>query len=413
MSKVIIIGGGIIGLASAYYLRKQNHEVVVIDKGVPGEACSAGNMGWICPTLSQPLPSPGLILSSLKWMLKKENPLYIKPSAMLLLGKWFFNFWKYCNEASYTNGVNVGLQISKNTLNLFDDLLAEDIMQFENYKKGLLYVSLDSNELEKKYEEFIVGERIGLSKPIRKTKEEVLDMEPSLSENVVGGLYLPSERHVRPESLSKALHRWLEENGVEFLINHEVTDFEKKMGKIIAVKANSKRIEADHFLLTAGVWSKHLAKKIGFYLPLTAGKGYSITITSPNVKLNHPLYLGSAGISPFEDSIRFGGTMEFSGVNTNIDSRRVDSIRNLIFNYLKEPLTGSSEEVWSGMRPMTPDGIPVLGNVPGVSNLFIATGHVMSGVSMSLSTGYIMSELITNGQSVIDLNAVSPERFLK
>jgi D-amino-acid dehydrogenase len=412
MSKVVVIGGGIIGLASAYYLVKNKHEVVVIDKRTPGEECSAGNMGWICPTLSQPVPAPGLILSSMKWMLKKENPLYIKPTSMFSLVNWFMDFWKSCNETSYNNGLNAGLELSRYTYELFDLLLKEEDMEFEYYNQGLLFVSTDAQEIDEKYKEFSKVAKIGVPIPIKKSKEEVLAMEPSLSENIVGGLYLPSERHVRPESFSKGLYNWLERKGVTFLNNHEVTDIVMDGSRSVAAIANSKRIEADQFLLTAGVWSKQLAKKIGFTIPLTAGKGYSITYTDPNLTFNHPLYFGSAGLSPFENSLRIGGTMEFSGINTDIDSRRIDSIRTLIFSYLKEPLSGATETVWSGMRPMTPDGIPVMGLVPNASNLYIATGHVMSGVSMSLSTGYIMANLITTGNSFINLDPVSPHRFL-
>jgi D-amino-acid dehydrogenase len=412
MSKVIVIGGGIIGLTCAYYLRKKGYEVVVIDKGTPGAACSSGNLGWICPSLSQPVPAPGLVKTSLKWMMKRDSPLYIKPTAVPSLIGWLYYFWRNCNEEAFEKGFKAGLEISKNTLSLFDELEKEGTVDFEIHRKGLLYVYLKDNLIEEQFNELHIVEKFGLPLPVIKTKSEVLAMEPNLSDDVVGGLFLPAERHVRPESLIKGLYEWLLRNEVKMIVNTEVKDFVRNENQINGVRIEGEIIEGDQFLVTTGAWAHQLLKKIGYHLPMTAGKGYSITLSSPSITIQQPLYLGDSkvAISPYNGAIRIGGTMELSGLNTILDFRRIENIRNSTAKYLKTPLYGK-EEIWTGMRPMTPDGLPVLGLVPNFNNLYIGSGHAMSGVSMSLATGSILSDLICFGKTDVEVTPFSPDRF--
>jgi len=329
------------------------------------------------------------------------------------LSSWLYQFWRKCNVKDFDRGYDAMLELSKNTLSLFDDLEAEGLVEFEMHDKGLLFVFTKQKDLDAKFQELSVASKVGIAMPVIKSKKEVQELEPNISDNVVGGLMLPAERHVRPESLSNGLYNWLVANGVEVKINTEVTGFVRKNGRIEAVQCGSERIDADNFLITTGVWSRSVVKQLNYKLPMTAGKGYSITISSPNVKVSQPLYLGDSkvGISPYNDAIRIAGTMELSGLNTKIDQKRVQGLRNSASKFLKQPLTGKSEVVWTGMRPMTPDGMPVLGKVPGKKNVYIATGHAMSGVSMSLSTGKIMADLILTNRTEIDLKPFSPGRF--
>ncbi|MCH6266971.1 NAD(P)/FAD-dependent oxidoreductase [Neobacillus citreus] len=412
MSKVIVIGGGIIGLASAYYLRKKGCDVVVLEKGEPGAACSRGNMGWICPTLSEPVPAPGLVKTTLKWMMRSDSPLYIKPTIVPSLFPWLYQFWRNCNEATFEKGYDAGLMLSRETFNLFDELERDKQVEFEMHRKGLLFVFLKENLVEEKFNELQRAAKIGLPLPEIKTRSEVLEMEPALSDSIAGGLFLPAERHVRPESLSKGLYKWLVENGVEVVTNCEVGDFIHQEGKIIRVRTNHDVFEGDQYLLTTGVWTKQVLKFLDLNIPMTAGKGYSITISNPSSTINRPLYLGDSkvALSPFNDAIRIGGTMELSGINTNMNTQRVNSLENGVSKYLRSSINGS-KKVWVGMRPMTPDGLPILGRVPTFNNLYVASGHAMSGVSMSLATGVTMANFIYDSQSPVDLTPFSPERF--
>ncbi|MBT2686606.1 FAD-dependent oxidoreductase [Bacillus sp. ISL-47] len=412
MTKAMVIGGGIIGLASAFFLRKKGMEVVLIDKGEPGAECSSGNMGWVCPSLSDPVPAPGLVKTSLKWMLKRDSPLYIKPSIVPSLSPWLLQFWKFCSEDAYQKGYKAGLELSRNTLRLFDELEQESGLEFESHRKGLLFVFLKESYIEEKLDAYRIVEEFGLPAPAAKSKNEVLQMEPALSDAVAGGIYLSAERHVRPESLTGALTDWLVANGTEILSRTEVKGLIREGDQIVGASIGEKTIEGDHFLVTAGAWTGQILNQAGIPIPMTAGKGYSLTISSPSIQFQQPLYLGDSRvtISPFDHSVRIGGTMELSGLNSDLDQRRIDSLRSSAAQYLRSPIHGK-ERAWCGMRPMTPDGLPVMGIVPSFSNLFIASGHAMSGISMALSTGSVMSDLIASGKSDINLSPFAPDRF--
>ncbi|MED4205409.1 NAD(P)/FAD-dependent oxidoreductase [Neobacillus mesonae] len=413
--KVVIIGGGIIGLSCAYYLRKNGLEVTVLEKDDFANACSSGNQGWVCPALHAPVPEPGLVATSIKWLMKKDSPLYIKPSAMPQLSGWLTQFMKHCNEEDFKAGERALLKLSLSTLALYDSLQA-DGLEFEMHREGMLFVFLSESELNHKIEKLRNNQKVyGHDTPIVLSGDEVRELEPDLSKRIVGGILLENQRHVRPESLAKALMNKLTSLGVQLRSNTEVTGIERQDDKILAVMCRQERIEADQFVLTAGAWSGSLAKQLGYSLPMQAGKGYSITFSNPNVNISHPIYLGDskAGVSPFQGAIRIGGTMELSGINTNLDKNRIQGIRQSVSKYLTDELHGESEMEWTGMRPMTPDGLPVLGKIPYWNNAFVATGHGMVGVAMAPASGKIMADLICSGETEFDIQSFSTSRFQK
>lgn len=413
--KVVIIGGGIIGLSSAYYLHQNGYDITILEKGNFADACSKGNQGWVCPALHTPVPEPGLVGSSIKWLMKKDSPLYIKPSTVPRLSNWIGQFMKHCNERDFKVGKDALHNLSHSTFDLYDSLRS-DGLEFEMHRQGMLFVFLSEKEHTQAIEKFTVGSKLyGHETPIILSGDEVRRLEPSISNKVVGGLLLKEQRHVNPETVSKAFVKSLESSGVKLRMNTEVTEIEKVENKVIAIKCGEERFEADTFLLTAGAWSGFLAKQFNYNLPIQAGKGYSITISNPKLKFEHPIYLGDSksGISPFNGSTRIGGTMELSGINSIIDSNRIQGVRNSVSKYLNEELHGEEEVEWAGMRPMTPDGLPVLGLIPDSQNAFVATGHGMVGVSMAPVTGKIMSDLISTGITDFDIEPFDPRRFSK
>lgn len=413
--KAVIIGGGIIGLSSAYYLHQQGYDVTVLEKNTFANACSKGNQGWVCPALHTPVPEPGLVGSSIKWLMKKDSPLYIKPSAAPSLSGWLSQFMKFCNERDFKKGKDALHHLSEKTFELFDALEA-DGLDFEMHREGMLFVFLNEKELKQSMDKFNEGSELyGHEAPIILSGDEVRKLEPNVSNRVIGGLLLKEQRHVNPETVSKALVEKLRSLGVTLRANTEVTNIERVADKATALKSGEEKFDADAFLLTAGAWSGNLAKQFGYTLPLQAGKGYSITISNPNLKFSHPVYLGDtkSGISPFNGATRIGGTMELSGLNSTIDTKRIQGIRNSVFKYLNETLHGDSEIEWTGLRPMTPDGLPVLGLIPGFKNAFIATGHGMVGVSMAPVTGKIMADLIHFGLTEFHIEPFNPRRFTK
>ena len=411
--QAVVIGAGMIGLMTAYYLRGNGLDVTVVDAGEPGMGCSFGNAGFICPSLSAPLPGPGLVLHSLLWALRGDSPLYIKPQALPRLLPWLLRFWGHCNESEQDAGLAAMLAFNLRTVELFDRLRADGVA-FEMHEEGLLVAFLDEQGLEREFRELRKIERHGFPAPQRLDRDAAQALESNLSDRVVGGVLLPAERHVQPRSLSLGLMRHLEQVGVEFRANTRVDGLDLRDGKIAAATAQRERIGGDFFLLTAGVCTRQLAAMANVRLPLEAGKGYSVTLPAMGEPFRHALYFGDTKVvlSQYRDEVRIAGTMEFSGYNTTLDAKRVHGLRKAAARYLRA-LPDERGRAWTGMRPMTPDGLPVIGRLPGVTNAFVSTGHSMNGVFMAPVSGEALAELILDGKTRADIGAFDPRRFVR
>lgn len=407
--RVAIIGGGIIGLVTGHYLVKLGAAVTVIERGRLGGACSSGNAGWISPSISYPLPAPGLVSRSLKWMLRSDSPLYIKPSAVLRMWPFLLRFWAHCNDAEYARGRRAMAALGADTMELYDDLEADGV-EFEWHEDGLLVVFRAAAELA---EQQRLLEQSGYGPYQVLTGDEVLAREPALAPGFVGGIHILPERTVRPESVCAATAKTLRESGAELVEDTVVDGLRMEAGRCRAARTAAGDVEADLFLVATGAEASALSTACGHPLPLQAGKGYSLTITGPRTTLHHPLYLFTAkvGVTPFDGAIRVAGTMELSGINLRLDPKRLAALERAANADVPGVLEGEATTSWVGMRPITPDGLPVLGRLGEIDNLFVATGHQMMGVTLAPATGKAMAELMLEGSASIDLEPFSPSRF--
>ncbi|HET9984520.1 MAG TPA: FAD-dependent oxidoreductase [Longimicrobiales bacterium] len=412
MSRVVVLGGGVIGLASAYELAQRGERALVLDRGVPGGACSAGNLGWIVPSLSEPLPAPGLAWTSVKWMLRRESPLYVDPRFALRAAPWLWRFWRHCNARDYERGLEAVGGLNGRTLERFDALEADGV-DFEMHRAGLLFLFHSVAARERSFAEFEALAALGLASPSRLDPDEVLGLEPGIAPGVAGGVMIAGERHVRPETLSAGLARRARELGAEVRGGVEVTDVIRRGGRVTGIVTADGTLEADALVLAAGSWSGRIARRLGFPLPIQPGKGYSVTIRDPAAAPARPLYLSEmrVGLSPFDGAIRLGGTMELSGFGPRIVPARVAAIRRAAARYYPGAAEGGDQVEWMGLRPLTPDGLPAIGRAPGWENVFVATGHAMLGVTLAPVTGLAVAELVTGGESSFDLGPFDPGRF--
>ena len=386
--------------------------MTVLDRGNPQAAASWGNAGWICPSLSGPIPSPGLVTTSLKWMLRRDSPLYIKPRFDLMLIQWLWDFWRRCNSRDYRAGLDAVASLNRRTLSLYDALLQGGV-QIEMHQAGLLFLFLTPAGLRHSLKDFELLKDYGYHLPTRLSREDLRPLVPGMSGRVIGGYLVEAERHVRPDSLTVGLANRLSALGADLRPGVVVRGFQRQNGRVMAVVTDQGPVTGDKFLIAAGAWSGILAQQAGFHLPIQAGKGYSVTITKPTMELAHPLYLGEAkvGLTPFNSTLRIAGTMELSGINLTLDRQRIAAIRQAVGRYVVGWEKGDGEMEWSGMRPLTPDGLPVLGRAPHSNNLYVATGHAMLGVTMAPVTGVVMADLIVSGQPDIDIRPFDPRRF--
>ncbi len=412
MSRVAVIGGGVIGLAAAYFLGRCGADVVVIDKGKVGAACSSGNLGWIVPSHAGPVPAPGLTLKSLRWLIRSDSPLYIKPAAIPSLFGWLWQFRGHCNARDHEAGFHAIAAFGQTAMPLLDQLV-EDGVAFEMDEQGLLYLFRTQEAQNEVVQELRPLERYGYKPARTLSGAELKEFEPGVKNDLFGGVHLEGDRHVRPETLCAGLEAWVKKAGIEIREGVEIQDVMRSGERVAAFVSSDGRIEADAFVIAAGAWSGRLAQRCGYRLPVQAGKGYSITVRDPAVPLRHPLYLAEAkmGCTPYQGASRIAGTMELSGINQTLDRRRIAALERSVGRYLPRALEGKGRTDWVGMRPITPDGLPVIGRLPGRSNVYVATGHAMLGVTLALSTGSALAELVVEGRSEVDLSAFDPGRF--
>lgn len=420
--RVAVVGGGIIGLCAAHYLERRGAEVVLLERGEVGGGCSKGNGGWVCPSISRPLPAPGLTLTSLRWMLRSDSPLYIKPSAMPGLMGWLWAFRRHCNAGSYGAGVAALAALNAATDRLYRGL-ADEGVEFEHAERGTILAYDDEGERRQAAELLtrLGEERVG---PVDMLDREALrKAEPDLGGNLIG-LRMRGDTHVRPESLCAGIAASLEARGVEIRTGVRVVGFTRAGRRLRAMVARNpgtggadvgraEEIGADVVVLAAGAETAALVATLGRKLPVQAGKGYSITVRNARVRLSQPLHVTPAriGFTPFRGAVRTIGTMEFSGINLRLDRRRVAILERAARRFLPGALDGAERVDWVGMRPVTPDGLPAIGWLPGLPNVCVATGHQMLGVTLAPSTGHALAQLVLDGRSELDLAPFDPARF--
>ncbi|MBO9205350.1 MULTISPECIES: NAD(P)/FAD-dependent oxidoreductase [Niastella] len=415
MSKqVTIIGGGIIGLCCAYYLQKEGYEVTVIEKGNITDGTSFGNAGYVSPSHFTPLASPGIVAQGLRWMLSATSPFYIKPRLNLDLIKWLMTFWKQANAQTLQQNIpplNDLLHLSRE---LTSDIKNDIGNQFRMQEVGcfMLYKSAATE----KHEIELAKEAAALHIDTRiLNAQEIQAMEPEVQVDVRGGVLYPIDCHLHPGDFMHTLKTHLEKAGVKLQLNTTVTGFEKKGNTITAVITNQGKFECAQLVLASGSWLPVVSEKLGVSLLLQAGKGYSMTYENVKRNLRYPAILVDkrVAMTPMGPDLRMGGTMEISGLNSPILVKRAQAIYNGAKAYYPDLALDMmpKEKIWYGLRPLTPDGLPYIGAHSKYSNLVIAGGHAMLGVSLAAATGKLVEELIGKKGTSIEIGAFRPERF--
>jgi D-amino-acid dehydrogenase len=394
--RVVIVGAGVAGLCSAYYLRKRDVDVTVLEGRTVGSraAASYGNGGWITPAQAGPLPEPGLTIYGLRALLSADSALYFRPSYMPKLAPWLARFWTYCNSTDYERGWAAIASLCRHVFRLVDEM-AEDGVEFEIYKDGMVCATAGPGKAQQVLDEMEPMRRFGFELPTElMTGAELHAFEPALSDRVQAGFYMPQQWHVRANTFTEGLARKVRELGAEIVEEAEVHRFDAADGRVGAVQTSKGDFSADAFLLAAGSWTTPLAAKLGVHLPMQPGKGYTFLL-SPTVMPKRGILFADihAGASPFSDRLRISGTMEFSGYNLELDKRRIDNVFRLANEYLRleQP---TYENAWAGLRPMVVDGLPILDWAGAFRNAYVATGYSMLGMTLSQPAGEAMAEMI-------------------
>ena len=412
---VMVIGGGVVGLCSAYYLAKAGLEVTIVDsRSQQAPSCSTGNNGMIVPSHFIPLAAPGMVAKGLRMMMNRRSPFFIRPRASYDLVRWCFSFIRNATQAHVEKCATILRDLNLESRKLYLEIAHDEAIDFQLQKRGLLMLCATLEGFDKETEIIEQAKALGLD-------VEALDivalraLEPNVEINAVGAVHYRDDCHLSPETFLEKLYTKLQAMGVKYLCDATVDRFFTSGRNIEGVSINGVARTPDHIVLTAGVWSKELAKKLGIHLLMQSGKGYSLTLDNPVAMPENCAILseGKVAVTPMNGRLRFGGAMEVGGVEGVVDQRRlqgiIDTIPDVYPQFTAQHFEGV--EPWHGLRPCSADGMPYLGYSRKWDNLVVATGHSMMGISMGPVTGKIVAELTTCGASSYPLSGCNVDRY--
>jgi D-amino-acid dehydrogenase len=404
---------GVVGLSAAVELVNRGFEVVVLEKNATsGYGCSYGNAGWITPCFAMPLPMPGMFFKALKWLMDAESPLYIKPDFNPLLFSWLWRFMLSMRKKKALKSVEVLVKISNYSLDYYKKLNEKFPNEFNFKQNGLLMVSQTKEGVKTAVEELSLVEKHDVKGKVL-TPEEITKLEPSLIGNIQGGVYFTDDAHAEPLKVVKTLEKLALSLGVKIITNCEVYDFKVSNNKIHSLLTTKGEIAADLYVLATASWSVRLAKILKLNVPILGGKGYAIITDPLEVTPKIPLMLveKKIAITPRENTLRIAGTLELVDQDDSITTRRVEAIIKGTRQFLRLPQNPKTYEIWRGLRPCTPDGVPMIGKSHKHENLYLCTGHQMLGLQSAPGSARLLGDLMTGSEPIVDPTPFRVSRF--
>jgi D-amino-acid dehydrogenase len=401
---VVVVGGGVVGLCTAYYLAAAGAQVEVVERRALGSGASRGNAGWVCLSHSTPVPSPGVVRYALRSLGRPDSPLYLRPLPDPAFVRWLWRFWRSSTPAVFRRGYAAIAELNRDTFDLFDGLREAGI-DTTLTRPGMVHAFL--SETEARHHLAIQREMADGRYPMPAdvtTGPEARLLDQALSPRVRAAYLVEGEGVVDPEAFARALGEALGALGVKVHEDAEATGFRSTGGRVTALRTVQGEIPCGAVVIAAGMRSPALLRSLGQALPLQAGKGYSFSVDLDPAP-RHTLYFGErrAVASPIAGTTRIGGTMELSGNNNRLDWRRIVAValasRHYLGRWFDDPddLVGLIRDPWVGGRPFLPDGLPVIDRVPDHDNAFAATGHGMLGVTLGPATGHRLADYILTG----------------
>ncbi len=450
---VLVIGGGIIGLACAHYLQQRGRQVTVIDRGTIGGGCSHGNCGLICPSHVLPLAEPGAVAAGLKSLLRPSSPLRIKPRFAPQFWRWMWNFCRRCNERDMLAAARSLQPLLERSRTLYHRLMREEQLDSGWATRGLLFAFASAEAMEAyAATNRLLTEHFNLPAE-RLAGDTLAEREPGLKPGLAGGWYYPGDAQVRPDQLLSSWRARLAERGVRFIERCEFVEWiaaphggqnstlvaasssaspsgatgepsaPRDDGRVLgrgpgrtvrAVATSQGTWTANAVVVAAGVWSARFAGTLGARLPLEPGKGYSITYALPRSPVHTPVILPERRVvfTPFEKGLRIGSIMEFAGFDSSLPPRRLNWLTSTARDFLVQPPPADAPaEPWFGWRPMTYDSLPVIDRSPRYDNVFVAAGHNMLGVTLAPATGELVASLVCGTRPEVEPEPYAIGRF--
>ncbi|MCD9018684.1 NAD(P)/FAD-dependent oxidoreductase [Parachryseolinea silvisoli] len=414
MKHIAVIGGGVIGLNTAYYLQQAGHRVTIFEKGRLDDTCSIGNAGMVVPSHIVPLAAPGMIAKGIRWMFNAKSPFYVRPRLSGDLIKWGLKFYNHANADHVHRSAPLLKEISLMSRDLFRQLKQAGEFDFGYEERGLLMLFQTAETEREEIEAAHLANRHGVKAEIL-TLAEVQKLEPDVRVTARGGVYFPGDAQLIPQQLVAGLAAHLQQNGVTIHTNQGVETIRTENDRIVHIVTGGVPQAFDEYIIATGAWSGEVCAQLNLGLPMQSGKGYSFTLqdVARNIRIPTLLLEGRVAVTPMGNALRFGGTMEIAGTDRSVNMNRVQGIVETIPKYYPDMNVGIPDvsTVWSGLRPCSPDGLPYIGRSRRYKNLILATGHSMMGVSLAPATGKLVSQIVDNTPTSMDITAFDPERF--
>jgi D-amino-acid dehydrogenase len=408
---VLVIGGGVVGLSVAYYASLAGADVTVLERGAIGSGSSSGNAGLVVPSFFEPLPSPGVIREALGQVLNPEGFFGIKARVDPSVFSWLLRFARFSNQRHFHQAVDLFLTLNAEGLAEHLQMAKAGGEQYGFAQKGLLFLFLKRERLDRAVEKAERAARAGIFCQVL-SRQEVHDLEPEASEEVVGGIRYRTDAMLQPALFLRWLRKQAEAKGAHVLEQTEVYGFRLNRGRVRAVLTTKGFQKVEQVVLAAGAWIRPIGRWLGVNLPVEGGKGISLTFTKPKPKASQPLILDEhVAVSPFSDALRITGVLELAGLDMTLNPARVHGLQRMVMRYFPALKGLRPTEVWRGLRPCVPDGLPLLGRLHPYANVIVAGGHDTRGISLGPVTGRYVVRLL-GGESLHDVGKrLSPNRF--
>ncbi len=408
---VVVVGGGAVGLCAAYYLQQAGRAVTVLTREPVGEGASAGNAGMIVPSHIVPLAAPGVIAKGLRWLTNPESPFFLKPRLDLDLARWLWTFRRHCTETHVRRSIPVLRDLSLASVALFE-ALQDDLGDVGFAQTGLLMLYHTEKGRKENLAAADLAEAAGLEVE-RLDAEAVRAREPALRTPADGAVLYRQDGRVDPDALLRRMAVCLRSRGVKIHEGVTVQGFEQRAGAVTGVRTVQGTVGADAIVLAAGAWTGRLAKAVGLRVPVQPAKGYSITVPAPEDGPHLPMILTEekVTVTPMPGLLRFAGTLALAGFDPSVEARRAAPIRRLAQAYAADASGTETADVWSGYRPCSPDGLPIVGPGARHPNVILATGHGMMGVTLAPATGLLVTALLRGETPEVDPAPLAPTRF--
>jgi D-amino-acid dehydrogenase len=414
---IVIVGGGVIGLCTAYYALQRGHAVTILERGAPDhDGCSLGNAGMVVPSHFVPLAAPGMPALGLRMLFNPESPFYIQPRLDPALFDWAWKFLLSSTAGHVARSGPLLRDLNLRSRRAYEALSAEWGDSFGLAQRGLLMLCKSAQTLHDEIHVAEAARALGLAAHVL-SADDTAQLDPGVRADVAGSVYFPQDCHLDPARFVAGLTQKLMEGGARFVWEAELTGWERRGAGIDAARTTAGEFSGDEYVIAGGSWSPEIGAALDLALPMQPGKGYSFTVPAPRQlpEICSIFVEARVAVTPMGGSLRFGGTMEITDLANagEINPRRVNGIKKSIPAYFPDFRAVDFEglPVWTGLRPCSPDGLPYLGRFRDYPNLSAATGHSMMGLSLGPVTGLLMAQILSDETPEINVAALSPDRF--